>query len=362
MRTRLVSGLLALATVLLLAACTASTPTAEPVATSAAGVSAPASGAAGVATAQLTANLEAEPVAATDPYAHLATVLHARGVQIWFEADLVKRWLEGPAAFRVAVSRLGGLARQPGVVGFKVADELGYHDGLTSPEQAQAFLRDAHAALAKVAPGKQLLIDMVVPQLGCLAWKTSSGASCATSAGSTSPAATIAATTGYLRSGYVDRLDLSSGLLEDSTYRGWDTSIDRAQSDAWTHVQDLGWSRLTALQARKALADTGGYQGSAAQAAADVAIYVGTPTTDGAGAVDIWTWRQLYDGQTVSLLPADLTPNPLWTALIAARRDGVHLITHMSPSTMPSDSGAEAHECTVAAQAFDAVFVAAGTG
>ena len=47
------------------------------------------------------------PVAAAasgDPYLDLARTLHDRGVDVWFEADLVKRWLEGPAALDKAVA------------------------------------------------------------------------------------------------------------------------------------------------------------------------------------------------------------------------------------------------------------------
>ncbi|MGH3444801.1 MAG: hypothetical protein ACRDPB_05460 [Nocardioidaceae bacterium] len=306
-------------------------------------------------------HVQAASIHADDPYAGLAEKLHARGVQVWYEADLVKAWLQGPTAFGAAVARLGGLAREPGVVGFKVADELGYHDGLQSPEQTLQFLRDSHRALAAVAPGKQVLVDMVVTELGCLPW-TSAGASCAASARSAAPAATIAATTAYLRSGYIDRLDLSSGLLDAATYQDRGLSLDQAQRDVWAHVVSLGWQKMTHLQARKALAEAGGYAGTATQAAADVATYVTTPVAAGAGAVDIWTWRQPYQGQTVSLLAPDLSANPLWVALSAAHRDGVHLITHMTPSAMPTSGRALAHECDVASGVFDAVFVAAGTG
>ena len=84
------------------------------------------------------------PVAAStsgDPYLDLARTLHDRGVVVWFEADLVKRWLEGPAALDKAVARLGVLAHEVPVAGFKIADELGYDDGITSVAQATAFLR-----------------------------------------------------------------------------------------------------------------------------------------------------------------------------------------------------------------------------
>ena len=86
------------------------------------------------------------------------------------------------------------------------------------------------------------------------------------------------------------------------------------------------------------------------------------PSHEGARAVDIWTWRQPYDGATVSLLADSLAPNPLWSALQQARASGVSLVTHMTPSTLPTDPVALAHECDVAATVFSAVFVAAGTG
>src|SRR5262249_38166738 len=87
--------------------------------------------------------------ASDDPYINLADALHRRGVDIWFETDLVASWLAGPQQFQTTLHRLKILARVPGVVGFKVADELGYHDGLSSPTQALAFLRAAHQGLAR---------------------------------------------------------------------------------------------------------------------------------------------------------------------------------------------------------------------
>jgi hypothetical protein len=78
--------------------------------------------------------------------------------------------------------------------------------------------------------------------------------------------------------------------------------------------------------------------------------------------VDVWTWRQPYDGSTVSLLGAHLAPNPLWDELRTEHRDGVALFTHMTPSTLPTRAGAVDRECDRVAQVFDSVFVAAGTG
>lgn len=301
-------------------------------------------------------------LAADDPYVHLARSLQERGVKVWFETDLVSRWLEGPQPFAKAVARDGELARLPGVQGLKIADELGYHDGLNSPEQVRRFLVDSERAVHKVAPATKLLVDVVVPELGCLPWVGAAEQQCAAMARKEHPAITEAAITTYLKTGAIDVLDLSTGLLDAATYQSWGLDLRKAQQQAWAHVAASGWPSLTHLQGRKALAAAGGYQGSAGQAADDVATYVDMPTGAGAGAIDIWAWRQEYQGQTVSLLAPSLTPNPLWSALEARHRDGVRLITHMSPSSMPTDATAFGHECDVAAQVFDEVFVAAGTG
>ena len=299
---------------------------------------------------------------ASDPYVQLAAELHRRGVQVWFETDLVKRWLEGPDAFAQAVKRVGALARLPGVEGLKIADELGYGDGLDSPEQARQFLTDTEAAVHRLAPSTSLLVDVIVPELGCLPWRGPDQQACAESARADYPAATEEAMTSYLRTGAIDVLDLSTGLLEDSTYRDWGLTLAEAQQDAWAHVAGSDWPGLTILQARKALAEPGGYQGSDAQAIADVGLYVDIPLAAGASAVDIWTWRQPYEGATVSLLPPDLTPNPLWRQLRDRKAAGAQLLTHMTPSLMPTSEAGFGRECDTAAEVFSGVFVAAGTG
>jgi hypothetical protein len=304
----------------------------------------------------------AGPDLAGDRYVALAGALHRRGVAVWWETDLVARWLEGPAAFDQAVARLSELAKVPGTVGFKVSDEIGYGDGLTSTAQATDFLGQARSRLAEVAPGKQILVDAVVPELGCLPWRGANQESCAQRVRRKYPAATAAAVESYLHAGLIDHLDLSTGLLEDDIYAKWGTDRRDAQSAAWKRVVAQGWGSLTVLQARKALAAANGYQGSADQAASDASTYIDVPVGAGAKAVDVWTWRQRYQGQVVSLLAPDLGGNTLWTALVRRKQDGVQLLTHMTPSSLPTDSAGFGRECDRAAEAFTAVFVAAGTG
>jgi hypothetical protein len=326
----------------------------------------PAAGASAVATIPPASSsppqADGTTTATTDRYVALAQTLHRDGVQVWFEADLVKAWLAGPTAFATAAGRLGDLAAATDVTGFKVADEIGYDDGLTSVTQATAFLRDVRDALGKVAPGREILIDAVVLDLGCLPWRDATGRACAQQADARHPAASFTALDSYLRSGLVDRLDLSTGLLTPGAYAARGTTIDGAQREAWHHVLDAGWDRLTTLQSRKALAAPGGYQGDAQQADADLRLHVDLPVAGGAHAVDIWTWRQSYQGAVVGLLGPDLRSNALWVGLRQRRDRGVTLFTHMTPSMLPPSPDSLVRECAVAAQVFGAVFVAAGTG
>lgn len=291
-----------------------------------------------------------------DPYLRLGELLSERGVRIWWESDLVARWLDGQASFSEAIARLALLARQPGTAGIKVADEIGYHDGLESPAQVLRFLGDVNMALAKAAPGAAILVDAVVLELGCLP-RSFGEEECARRARDTAPAATITAMTSYLRAGLIDRLDLSTGLGEPDVYPEEDLAA--AQSLAWTYVASGSWPELTTLQSRKALAEENGYSGNAAS---DVNVFVDTPRSHGAAATDIWTWRQEYQSETVSLFGNDPQQNPLWQELVSQHHRGVMLFTHMTPSALPTGARDLARECDLVAQVFTDIFVAAGTG
>ena len=366
MSARTVAGLLLLA---LVTACSPNgsptagpetSPTAGPETSPTAGPETSPTARADGATAVSRPNLTA--ATGPDKYVALAQTLRRADVEVWFEADLVKAWLAGPQRFDTAVRRLGDLASQVDIAGFKVADEIGYNDGLTSPAKATAFLRDVRTELSRVAPGRRVLIDAVVLDLGCLPWRDNAGRDCAARARDRYPAASFDALTGYLRAGLVDRLDLSTGLLDEAAYEHRGTTRASAQQQAWQHVIDAGWDKLTVLQSRKALAAGGGYRGDAAQAEDDLAVYIDLPLAGGAHAVDVWTWRQDYRDEQVSLLGPHLAVNPLWTGLRARHEQGVQLFTHMTPSNLPTDPIGMAHECSVVAEVFDAVFVAAGTG
>lgn len=294
------------------------------------------------------------------PYAQAVDFAHRYGLRVWIEADLVKRWNEGPESLNEAAMVIGSLARRPGVVGVKIADELGYRDGMDTPGKISRFLADSVAALHRTAPGKLVLVDAMVPELGCmpnfqppLRWATI----CAAQARGRYPQLALDQFEGYLRTGLIDVLDLSTGLMPDRTYEGWGVDPDVAQRTAWQEVRRRGWDGLVQLHSRKALAHPGRYADP--DTAGIVSTFVDVPLAEGAKAVDIWTWRQAYQGEIYRLLDPGLRRNDLWTALAQRRAHGAVLFTHLSPRSV--EAGLEA-DMKVISEVFTDLFVAAGTG
>jgi hypothetical protein len=299
---------------------------------------------------------------ATGDYAEAIKIAIRHGLQVWLESDLVKRWQAGPGSFEAALRQLGSLAAIPGVRGIKIADEMGYHDGLSSAALIKAFLNAAYDGLQRYAPGKPLLVDMIMPSLGCLPdqqppllWSTE----CQVKADGQYPQLTLANVTSYLRMRKLAVLDVSTGLLPDSSYIGWGATRDIAQAKAWAKVKALGWASLVTLHARKALAHPGEYAKSASEAQADLHTWVDLPLSNGAQAIDVWTWRQGYQGTVNRLLDPGLKPNALWTGLQARREKGATLFTHLSPHSLEVSLDVD---LAMIAKVFSAVFVAAGTG
>lgn len=295
-------------------------------------------------------------------YSNAVGIAVADGLRVWIEADMVKRWEEGPTWFKAAIQRVATLADRPGVVGIKIADELGYQDGMTSATRIRQFLAATASALHAAAPGKQILVDMLVPELGCLPGhqpRKSAAASCAARAAAEYPQLSIAAVDSYLRMRVINVLDLSTDMQTDQTYASWGSSGDAAQADAWKQVRALGWPALVHLQARKALAHPGSFDGTEQQAAAELDQFVDIPLQGGADAVDIWTWHQEYDGQMYQLMNPGMQPNVLWAQLAELHRQGRVLFTHMSPNSVQSGVSSDLAEI---ATVFTDIFLPAGTG
>ncbi len=297
---------------------------------------------------------------AATPYVKLARALVGKGADVWVEADFVKAYLAGPERYRQVLSISLDLALRKGVTGIKIADELGYHDG-TTRTSAHALLvaaaRDIHAA----QPGTKVLIDVVVPELGCLSWTerpTTGMRVCGASTRVRNPAASLDAVDSYVATGALDVINLSPGLRDETYYTDQGVSRDQAMRLAWREAVRRWGSRVT-LQARKALAHPGPYPYTAARAEADVHTFVDIPLSEGAQAVDIWAWAQEYRGQLVTLTDPGGRPNALTRALQKRRDKGAKLWTHMTPSALQMDLSRDVK--AVSAQ-FDSVLVAAGTG
>jgi hypothetical protein len=302
------------------------------------------------------------PLAPIADYRNAVTIAIADHLRVWIEADMVKRWEEGPTWFKAAVKRVAALADRPGVAGIKIADELGYHDGIDSPAKIRKFLSDTAIALHAAAPGKLILVDMVVPALGCMPGHQPSGspaARCAARALAESPQLSLPNIDSYLRMRAIGVLDLSTYLQTDSMYASWGTTADAAQADAWQQVKKRGWPALVYLQARKALAQPGTFQWTQSLAAADADEFIDIPLQAGAHAVDIWAWHQEYDGQMYQLMNPGMRPNALWSQLEQMRRDGAVLFTHMSPHSV--QTGVRSDLAKIAS-VFTDVFLPAGTG
>lgn len=302
------------------------------------------------------------PLAPIAGYQDAVSIAVADHLRVWIEADMVKRWEQGPKWFGAAVRRVAALANRPGVAGIKIADELGYNDGMDTAAKIRAYLLETAHALHSAAPGKLILVDMLVPQLGCMPGHQASGsgpADCAEHEQDVYPQLSLSNVDSYLRLRVINVLDLSTDLQSASTYESWGTTADAAQTAAWQEVDRLGWPTSVSLQARKALAQPGSWQGSSSLAAADVREFVDIPLQEGAHAVDIWTWHQEYDGQMYELLNPGMQPNPLWSQLEQLRRDGDVLFTHMSPNSVQTSVRTDLAKI---ATVFTDIFLPAGTG
>jgi hypothetical protein len=293
----------------------------------------------------------------TSPYEQAVDAAHARGLEVWLEADLAKRWLAGPDAFQAGVDALGRLASRPGVVGIKIADELGYEDGFDrDPVAMVRFLSDTRQALATAAAGKLLLMDLVIPSLGC---HGSGAADCASQADARFPALSLDRLDDVFRERLVDAVDISTGLLDEATYERWGTTRADAQAAAWAEIDQRGWQNDVRLQARKAFAHTGSYTGTADDAEADAHLFLDLPLEAGATAVDVWAWHQPYRGDIVRLMDPGLASNAMWDALRRRRDVGDRLYTHFTPSSVEVSLDTD---LDVLEQVFTGVFLAAGIG
>ena len=304
--------------------------------------------------------LAAVPVNAK--FADAVDAAHAHGLRVWLESDLVGRWKAGPASFDSAIASIAGLAARPGVVGVKIADELGDRDGMSGP-QIMRFLRDSRAALHANAPGKLVLIDIIGYELSCAPGITQAAAqarSCEGREQAAHPGVTLGTIQQIVDSGYVDVIDLSTNMQEPAVYRSWGITRADAQRAAFAEIHRRGWDRQVRIQTRKALAFPTLQIPDARTAATMLADFVDVPLSAGAHAVDVWTFNQFYDGRFVHLMAPGQSGDVLWAGLLARHRRGDVMFTHYSP-TFPLGPSVDG-DMRAISQAFTDVFIAAGTG
>lgn len=300
------------------------------------------------------------PSGAKTPYQRAVDAAAARGLEVWLDVDLAQRWLQGPRSFMGTIRRLAPLARRPGVVGFKIADELGYQDGFQTAGQVRAFLADAAAGLRRIAPRKLILADILVPELGCAEGVLASIVSssmCAQQARARYPALSLSNVNTYVRSGDLDAIDLSTDLLPATTYESWGITQAQAQRAAWREVAILRWSSYVTVRERHALAHAGSYTGSATDAQRDAHIFASIPLSEGAAGLDVWAWQQVEDGVVMRLMDPGLRSNALWRMLTGLHDRGIEMYTSFTPSSI--DQGIRPDMAKLA-RVFTGVMVAAG--
>ena len=126
-----------------------------------------------------------------------------------------------------------------------------------------AFLRATRTGSGPSGPDAQVLVDAMVPELGCLRdYGVVRRNLRPQQPAPRVPEQAIDTVSTYLRAGLVDRLDLSIGLLSASAYHDRGLTLARPTARSGATSTRSGWSAMTWLQARKALAMDGGWTGT----------------------------------------------------------------------------------------------------
>ncbi|MFD1120427.1 hypothetical protein ACFQ3A_39160, partial [Sphaerisporangium aureirubrum] len=249
----------------------------------------------------------APPDDATGKAAAAAVKLNMR---VWIEGELAPAWQAGKDQFDAAVAQMAAQASRPGVAGVKFAQDLGYW-GFKTATDVRRFVKDSSAALRAAMPaGRQLAVDVVVPEMGCGASQT-----CQTALRGKYPLITRANVEKYVLTGDVDHVNVSSGLFA-SEYSKYKITPDKALRNQWIGVRARGWDTRVHIGAREVgLAHSGANKLTAAQAEAAAKLRVDLPLQAGVQTVMLWTHRQNWDGTTWRLLDQGLASNTMWKAL-----------------------------------------------
>ncbi|MEU8271412.1 hypothetical protein AB0B89_30160 [Sphaerisporangium sp. NPDC049002] len=290
-----------------------------------------------------------QPLAAPDDATGKAAATAIKlGMRVWIESELAPAWTAGKDQFDAAVASMAAQANRPGVVGVKFAQDLGYW-GFKSATDVRQFVKDASTALRAAMPaGKQLAVDVVVPEMGC-------GVSepCQAALRAKYPLITRANVEKYVLTGDVDHVNVSSGLFA-SEYAKYKITPDKALRNQWVGVRARGWDTRVHIGAREVgLAHSGANKLTAAQAEAAAKLRVDLPLQAGVQTVMLWTHRQSWDGATWRLLDQGLTTNTMWKALQA--RKGLGRLSVTFDASDPEKGITQ--DLTKLAEVFDEVYI-----
>jgi hypothetical protein len=256
-----------------------------------------------------------QPLAApNDATGKAAAAAVKLGMRVWIESELAPAWTAGKAQFDAAVASMAAQASRPGVVGVKFAQDLGYW-GFKSATDVRKFVKDASTALRAAMPaGRQLAVDVVVPELGCGANEP-----CQAALRTKYPLITRSNVEKYVLTGDVDHVNISSGLFA-SEYAQFKITSDKALRNQWIAIRARGWDTRVHIGAREVgLAHSGANKLTAAQAEAAAKLRVDLPLQAGVQTVMLWTHRQNWDGTTWRILDQGLATNTVWKALQARK-------------------------------------------
>ncbi|MET8160336.1 hypothetical protein ABZT47_28590 [Sphaerisporangium sp. NPDC005289] len=270
------------------------------------------------------------------------------GMRVWIESELAPAWTAGKDQFDAAVASMAAQASRPGVVGVKFAQDLGYW-GFKTATDVRKFVKDASTALRAAMPaGKQLAVDVVVPEMGCGANEP-----CQAALRTKYPLITRANVEKYVLTGDVDHVNVSSGLFS-SEYATYKITPDKALRNQWIGVRARGWDTRVHVGAREVgLAHSGANKLTAAQAEAAAKLRVDLPLQAGVQTVMLWTHRQEWDGATWRLLDQGLATNTMWKALQA--RKGLGRLSVTFDASDPEEGITQ--DLTKLAEVFDEVYI-----
>ncbi|MEV1176623.1 hypothetical protein [Nonomuraea sp. NPDC049784] len=266
-------------------------------------------------------------IAADDPVGQALLQTKQRNLRVWLESDLVSVWSKGTDQLQAAANRLKIYATQPGVVGVKIAYDLGLRGPTTSDETVRFVTETAQILRATLPAGRQIAVDVVIPELGCGGHET-----CVKAMQTAHPQATVETVQRYVTSGNIDALNITAGLFT-AEYAKFGIQPADAIKNTWLRIRtdpNLRWKNAMPglfLGSRDIGLAHEGNTSPLTAAAANKLVHerVDAPLRSGADHVILWTWRQKFKGddgreQTWRLADVEGQANAICNALRARQR------------------------------------------